>query len=86
MLAPVRRPLAAPIAGAAAAAQGDELTRQYTPVKSAYLVSAFLDRATEVTPPAESTLPKFCHPLTRSAFACALLSEARVCSIVFIGL
>ncbi len=60
MLAPVRRPLAAPVAGAAAAAQGDKVvtgdphgnTRQQN---QPIWVSAFLDRAPEVTPTAEST-------------------------------
>ena len=59
MLAPVRRPLAAPIAGAAAAAQEDAVARgplgntrqQNQPI----WVSAFLDRATEVTPTAQNT-------------------------------
>ena len=59
MPAPVRRPLAAQIAGAAAAAQEDTVitgphgnTRQQSqPVE----VSAFLDRATEVTHTTENT-------------------------------
>ena len=59
MLAPVRRPLAAPIAEVAAAAQEDTVatgplgnTRQQN---QPIWVSAFLDRATEVTPTAENT-------------------------------
>jgi hypothetical protein len=59
MLAPVRRPLAAPIAGAAAAAQEETFatgplgnTRQQS---QPIWVSAFLDRATDVTPTAENT-------------------------------
>ena len=59
MLAPVRRPLAAPIAGAAAATQEetvatgphDNIRQQSQPI----WVSAFLDRATDVTPTAENT-------------------------------
>ncbi len=58
MLVPVRRPLAAPIAGAAAATQEETVatgpignTRQQSrPI----WVSAFLDRATEVTPTTEN--------------------------------
>ena len=59
MLAPVRRPLAAPIAGAVATAQEETVatgplgnTRQQSrPI----WVSAFLDRATDVTPTTENT-------------------------------
>ncbi len=59
MLAPVRRPLAAPITEAATVAQGDAATtgphgnirQQSQPL----WVSAFLDRATDVTPTAENT-------------------------------
>ena len=58
MLAPVRRPLAAPIAGAVTAAQEETVTtgplgntrQQSQPI----WVSAYLDRATEVTPTAEA--------------------------------
>ena len=58
-LAPVRRPLAAPIAGADAAAQEDTATtgpngntrQQSQPI----WVSAFLNRATDVTPTTENT-------------------------------
>jgi hypothetical protein len=59
MLAPVRRPLAAPITGAAAAAQEDAVitgphgnTRQQS---QPIWVSAFLDRATEVRPTVDNT-------------------------------
>ena len=59
MLAPVRRPLAAPIDGAAAAAQEDTVitgphgnTRQQS---QPIWVSVFLDRATEVTPTTDNT-------------------------------
>ena len=59
MLSPVRRPLAAPIAGAAAVAQEDTVItgpHGNTPQQSQPIwVSAFLDRATEVTPTAEKT-------------------------------
>ena len=58
MLAPVRRPLAAPIAGAVAVAQEETVTtsplgntrQQSQPI----WVSAYLDRATKVTPTAEA--------------------------------
>ena len=59
MLAPVRRPLAVPIAEAAAATQEETVatgplgnTRQQS---QPIWVSAFLDRATDVTPTAENT-------------------------------
>ena len=59
MPAPVRRTLAAPIAGVAAATQEEtvatgphgNIRQQSQPI----WVSAFLDRATDVTPTAENT-------------------------------